>query len=169
MSVQSEPVSITRNGKEQGVLLSSREYAALKRQALVSAVQEGRKSGRAGTLDIEAIKMRPRNELIIDAYYDIESCKEDLIDIWLYGHKVWGESLADRYLDGLYDAISLLSSNPYRYPEYQDKNVAPFRLMPIKNHLIAYEVSGSNIFIVRVLHESMDTVSRMSVSSRPSE
>ncbi|WP_287151735.1 type II toxin-antitoxin system RelE/ParE family toxin [Alteromonas sp.] len=95
--------------------------------------------------------------------------KEDLIDIWLYGHKVWGESLADRYLDGLYDAISLLSSNPYRYPEYQDKNVAPFRLMPIKNHLVAYEVSGSNIFIVRVLHESMDTVSRMSVSSRPSE
>ena len=56
MSVQSEPVSITRNGKEQGVLLSSREYAALKRQALASAVQEGRKSGRAGTLDIESIK-----------------------------------------------------------------------------------------------------------------
>ena len=31
--------------------------------------------------------------------------KEDLIDIWLYGHKVWGESLADRYLDGLYDRM----------------------------------------------------------------
>jgi prevent-host-death family protein len=56
MSAQSEPVSITRNGKEQGVLLSSREYAALKRQALVSAVQEGRKSGSAGDLDIEVIK-----------------------------------------------------------------------------------------------------------------
>ncbi|GFD71249.1 type II toxin-antitoxin system Phd/YefM family antitoxin [Alteromonas sp. KUL150] len=56
MSAQSEPVSITRNGKEQGVLLSSREYAALKRQALVLAVQEGRKSGSAGALDIEVIK-----------------------------------------------------------------------------------------------------------------
>lgn len=56
MSAQSEPVSITRNGKEQGVLLSSREYTALKRQALVSAVQEGRKSGSAGALDIEVIK-----------------------------------------------------------------------------------------------------------------
>ncbi|QDG34420.1 type II toxin-antitoxin system RelE/ParE family toxin [Alteromonas mediterranea] len=95
--------------------------------------------------------------------------KEDLIDIWLYGYKVWGEPSADQYLDDLYGAISLLSSNPYRYPEYQDKNVAPFRLMPIKNHLVAYEVSGSNIFIVRVLHESMDTISRLSVSPQPSK
>jgi plasmid stabilization system protein ParE len=42
--------------------------------------------------------------------------KEDLIDIWLYGHKVWGESLADRYLDDLYGAISSLSSSPFRNP-----------------------------------------------------
>ena len=95
--------------------------------------------------------------------------KEDLIDIWLYGYKVWGEPSADQYLDDLYGAISSLSSSPFRYPEYEDENVEPFRLMPIKNHLVAYEVSGSNIFIVRVLHESMDTVSRMTVSSRPSE
>lgn len=95
--------------------------------------------------------------------------KEDLIDIWLYGHKVWGQSKADRYLDDLYGAISSLSSSPFRYPEYKDENVAPFRLMPIKNHLVAYEVSGSNIFIVRILHESMDTVSRLSVSPQSSK
>ncbi len=61
MSAQSEPISITRNGKEQGVLLSSKEYAALRHQALVSAVEAGRNSGRAGFLDIESIKKEAKS------------------------------------------------------------------------------------------------------------
>jgi len=56
MSAQSEPVSITRNGKEKGVLLSSHEYAAIKSQILQAAVQEGRASGISGNYDINEIK-----------------------------------------------------------------------------------------------------------------
>jgi prevent-host-death family protein len=60
MDAQSEPVSITRNGKEQGVLLSSREYAMLKNQLLRAAIQDGRASGIAGDLDISEIKKAAR-------------------------------------------------------------------------------------------------------------
>ena len=60
LMAQSEPVSITRNGKEQGVLLSSKEYAALRHHALVSAVEAGKRSGNAGVLDIERIKKEAR-------------------------------------------------------------------------------------------------------------
>ncbi|WP_141567178.1 type II toxin-antitoxin system prevent-host-death family antitoxin [Glaciecola punicea] len=48
MSAQSEPVCITRNGKEQGVLLSSHEYAAIKSQLLQAAAQGDRASGIGG-------------------------------------------------------------------------------------------------------------------------
>lgn len=63
MSAQSEPVSITRNGKEQGVLLSSHEYKAIKSQVLQAAVQEGRASGIHGDLDIEEIKKEARTRV----------------------------------------------------------------------------------------------------------
>lgn len=56
MQAQVEPVSITRNGKEQGVLLSSNSYAQLKKQLLESAVLEGRASGIKGELDINQVR-----------------------------------------------------------------------------------------------------------------
>lgn len=60
MNAQSEPVSITRNGKEQGVLLSSKEYSTLKAQILQAAVQAGRDSGSHGALNIDEIKKEAR-------------------------------------------------------------------------------------------------------------
>jgi prevent-host-death family protein len=56
MKAQSEPVSITRNGKEQGVLLSSSNYAQLKSQLLQAAVTQGRASGIRGEFDINEIR-----------------------------------------------------------------------------------------------------------------
>ncbi len=88
--------------------------------------------------------------------------KEDLIDIWLYGHDVWGEDLADMYLDDLYAAISSLTFSPYRYPEQSGENTVSFRLMPIRSHLIAYEVLETEIFILRVLHKSMEKNTQIS-------
>lgn len=52
-----------------------------------------------------------------------ERANEDLIDIWLYGYEIWGESNADFYLDELANAVQSLSSNSTRYREYS--NVAP--------------------------------------------
>lgn len=91
-----------------------------------------------------------------------ELANEDLIGIWLYGYEVWGNTLADEYLDDLYDAISSLPSNPYRYPEYQGVSIDSFRLMPMKSHLIAYEILETEILILRVLHKNMDTDTKMS-------
>jgi prevent-host-death family protein len=56
LNVQSSPVSITRNGKVQGVMLSSQEYLRLKNQILQNAITEGVESGDAGLLDMQSIK-----------------------------------------------------------------------------------------------------------------
>ena len=56
MHAQGEPVTITRNGKAAGVILSAKEYEDLKRQALCNALIEGEESGDAGPLNREAIR-----------------------------------------------------------------------------------------------------------------
>lgn len=61
MNAQSSPVAITRNGKEQGVLLSIKEYSKLKHQALQSAISDGVASADAGKLNMDAIKAEARS------------------------------------------------------------------------------------------------------------
>jgi len=63
MSVQSEPISITRNGKEKGVLVSSEEYQAIKLRALQNAINDGFESGKPAPLDMSDIKNKARKKL----------------------------------------------------------------------------------------------------------
>ncbi|PKG98479.1 type II toxin-antitoxin system Phd/YefM family antitoxin [Paraglaciecola sp. MB-3u-78] len=60
MNAQSAPIAITRNGKEQGVLLSAKEYFKIKQQALQTAISAGISSGDAGKIDINSIKALAR-------------------------------------------------------------------------------------------------------------
>ena len=55
---QQSPVSVTRNGKPIAVIVSDTEYQDLKRQLLVARLIEGERSGDAGILDIESIKLK---------------------------------------------------------------------------------------------------------------
>ncbi len=66
MNAQSEPVSITRNGKEKGVLLSSKEYQAIKLQLLQQAITEGLESGQPSLLDMKDIKNKARKKIGLD-------------------------------------------------------------------------------------------------------
>jgi len=67
MEAQSEPVSITRNGKEKGVLLSSKEYQAIKLQILQHAITQGLESGNPSPLDMEDIKSKARKKIGLNA------------------------------------------------------------------------------------------------------
>ena len=62
MHAQGEPVTITRNGKEAGVMLSAKDYHELKLQALRQALIEGEESGDAGELDMEQIRREAKQE-----------------------------------------------------------------------------------------------------------
>lgn len=63
MNVQSEPVSITRNGEEKGVFLSATEYQKIKQQALQQAISDGIDSGEPSLLNMSDIKNRARNKI----------------------------------------------------------------------------------------------------------
>ncbi|PCK08694.1 MAG: prevent-host-death family protein [Alteromonadaceae bacterium] len=63
MNAQSHPVSITRNGKEKGVLLSSEDYQDLKVKSLQSAIDAGLNSGVPTPLNMDEIKQKARMAL----------------------------------------------------------------------------------------------------------
>ena len=62
MQAQGEPVTITRNGKAAGVMLSAKDYQELKLQALRQALIEGEESGDAGELDMDQIRRDAKQE-----------------------------------------------------------------------------------------------------------
>lgn len=66
MNAQVEPISITRNGKEKGVLLSSSAYQEIKKQALQRAITDGIDSGEASPLDMADIKRKARQRMGLD-------------------------------------------------------------------------------------------------------
>ena len=67
MQAQAEPVTITRNGKAAGVMLSAKDYRELKMQALRQALLEGEESGDAGELDMEQIRREAKQEVGLNA------------------------------------------------------------------------------------------------------
>jgi len=66
MDAQSEPIFITRNGREKGVLLSAKKYEAMKRQVLQQAITEGLKSGEPSMLNMKDIKQKAREKMGLD-------------------------------------------------------------------------------------------------------
>ena len=81
--------------------------------------------------------------------------ESDLIDIWLYSFREWGELQADEYIDELNAAIISLSSNPQRGTRREGVR-AGYRALFVKRHAIYYKLSSATVEIVRVLHEQMD-------------
>ena len=81
--------------------------------------------------------------------------EQDLLDIWLYTFRTWGEVQADRYLDELDQGIRLLSANPSLGSDYRQIRRG-YRRFSINYHRVFYRFFNDSVEIIRVLHESMD-------------
>lgn len=83
----------------------------------------------------------------------------DLKDIAAYTQKTWGAVQRRKYLKDLDTAFKFLSKNPLSGPRC-DYIVEGLRKHLLQNHIIFYEIDNDSIFIVRVLHKSMDVESK---------
>ena len=81
--------------------------------------------------------------------------EQDLLDIWLYTFRTWGEVQADRYLDELDQGIRLLAANPSLGSDYGQIR-GGYRRFSINYHRVFYRFFNDSVEIMRVLHESMD-------------
>jgi toxin ParE1/3/4 len=79
----------------------------------------------------------------------------DLIDIWLFIYKAWGEAQADRYLDELEVRMERLTRNP-RMGKSRELLRPGYRSWPVGRHIVFYRIDEAEVTVVRVLHEKMD-------------
>jgi toxin ParE1/3/4 len=78
----------------------------------------------------------------------------DLVDIWSYIADD-DPAAADRVLDGIEDACTMLAEHPFTGVRRDD--LAPgLRFYPVGNYLIFYVLSREEITIVRVIHGARD-------------
>ena len=84
-----------------------------------------------------------------------QTAKSDLVDIWVETVQHWGEAQADRYLDDIERALMELVANPQMGTSCSDLLHGARKLITGR-HLLFYEVDPDRIFVIRVLHQSMD-------------
>jgi len=84
-----------------------------------------------------------------------EAARTDLIEIWSETFQKWGPEQADTYLDDINRTLNGLVDNPRMGTDCSDLLKGARRLITGR-HVVFYEIGESAIFVVRVLHQSMD-------------
>lgn len=92
----------------------------------------------------------PRADLKLSA-----RAERDLIELRRYSFQEFGKVIADRYVDDIEAAFTLLSDNP-RAGAAQPDYGRGIRAFSRRKHRIIYRISGNTLQIVRVLHVSRD-------------
>jgi len=86
--------------------------------------------------------------------------ESDLIEIWVYTCEEWGVDQADSYLDRLAAGIQRLIDHPS--PGANCDHVFPgYRRLQVEYHAVFYRLPGSEVLVVRILHEDMDAPKRL--------
>lgn len=81
--------------------------------------------------------------------------ERDLEDIWLYTDQRWGQGQADRYTDEISQACLAIAKGhclPRRAIGFE-----PYFKLSVGKHVVYFVHEDEGNFVVRVLHQSMDT------------
>lgn len=96
--------------------------------------------------------------------FKTDRAREDLINIWRYTYREWGEQQADHYCDGLAKAFELLAETP-QVRRLRTELTPPVRIHHVKHHLIVYLEIEGGIRLIRILHGSMEMDSHLDSGS----
>ena len=94
-------------------------------------------------------------------YIISEKALEDLNNIWIYTAENWSVEQANRYYNLIVDEIEYVSENFEVAKNFEDvrKN---YKYSKVKSHLVFYKKTlNTEMEVVRILHERMDTKNRI--------
>lgn len=83
------------------------------------------------------------------------AAEHDLIEIWVYTHRTWGEAQAEKYLDALEAGVIKIAHDP-RSGRARDAIREGYWSQAVEHHVVFYTFDDREVRIRRVLHESMD-------------
>ncbi len=88
--------------------------------------------------------------------------ERDIIDIYLYSLEQFGETQADAYIDALYQRFAQIAAAPTLGRDFGDIHDGVWRLNQ-QSHAIYYKQDTQGLFVLRVLHQSMDPARHLGV------
>jgi len=88
-------------------------------------------------------------------YRTTAQADQDIIDIYLWGCREFGQPQAERYHAGLAAALDLIADNP-RIARERHEFTPAGRLHPYQSHMIVYLLDDMGVLVVRVLHGRQD-------------
>jgi toxin ParE1/3/4 len=88
-------------------------------------------------------------------YRTTRQADQDIIDIYIWGCRKFGQTQAERYHAGLAATLDLIADNPRIARERAEFN-PPVRLHPYQSHMIVYLLDDRGVLIVRILHGRQD-------------
>jgi toxin ParE1/3/4 len=79
----------------------------------------------------------------------------DLDEIWDYSAKRWGREQANTYVDALRESMGRVAQDPSlgRAVTVRGRGYQRYRS---GSHTIFYRQAGTGVYVVRILHQSMD-------------
>jgi toxin ParE1/3/4 len=89
------------------------------------------------------------------AYRTTARADQDIIDIYLWGCREFGQPQAELYHVGLAAALDLIADNP-RIARERHEFTPAVRLHPYQSHMIVYLLDDMGVLVVRVLHGRQD-------------
>ena len=76
--------------------------------------------------------------------------RADLVHIFDYGRKEFGELIASNYLRKIQHILSLIEHQPQMAPLHPELGEA-MRLHPVGSHVVVYEIEDQQIVVIRIL------------------
>ena len=83
-----------------------------------------------------------------------QAADDDLLDIFVYGCEKFGIDTAEAYIYTLEAGFNRLTEHP-KLGRSINQSIEGIRALPVVSHVIYYQVTGSTIDIIRILHKSM--------------
>jgi len=86
---------------------------------------------------------------------------KDLEEIWTNTKQTWSLEQADRYYLLIIDEVEFISANPHLGKPI-DLIKKGYKSTKVKSHIVYYKlIEDDTIFIVRILHQRMDSENRL--------
>jgi len=80
---------------------------------------------------------------------------QDIEDILFYTKLLWGEKQMEKYAKEIYQVLSNVALL-HELGNVAESVSISIRKIPVGKHIVFYEIQGEIVWILRVLHSSMD-------------
>lgn len=89
-----------------------------------------------------------------------QKARADLKNIWNYSYDRWGATQADKYYNEILDAVEATAKGKKQGAVFPDRK-GYFKIHCGSHFAFYIHMEESNIFVLRILHQSMDLPSHL--------